>query len=232
MIKWEIKITIREVHLIFAFIIGLHMSLLWVKSKDTPFLVDLKEKQEKTKKGEKGGKLLSEEELLEEALVRKRFIRKPFVITYLGNIKQKKHSELLALLQANNFKKKPVIASSGLSLSAGVSQEVKIESSEDHDFKITDEQKKNIIKRLIKERMTGVNVCKKKSLLEDEFLMGTLKVSMRIRDRNNLATPRFNGHGRKKTIESLENCIRAELISMTFPSELSNQEINFDLKIN
>ena len=229
MIRWEFKFTITEFHLIFALIFTAHLALMGMKSQHSEYIVSLKEEQQRKIKA-KLKKEVTEEELL-EAIAGKQFKREPFVITYLGNVKLKRHSELLSLLQskvANGPAK--IVSSSRVGIErAG---EVEIESDENVNFELSDEQKKNLIKRLIKERMAGVEVCKRQHLLQDEFLMGTIKVNMKIKPRSNLAVPRFNGHGNRKVIKSLENCVQGQFVSMSFPNELSNEEITFDVRVN
>lgn len=232
MIRWEFKFVITELHLIFVLIFGVHLSLLPMKSSHSDYIAELKREQEKKlneQKKKMNGK--TEEEIL-AALSAEKFLRRPFVITYLGNVKRKQYSELLSLLETKTSRSGPVISSAKSLVGMTKTSEIQAISDTTIDFKITDAQKKNIIKRLIKEKLSGVEVCKRKYLLEDEFLMGTIKVNMRIKGRDNLAVPKFQGHGKVKVIESLENCVRGELASMSFPRELADEEVTFDLRIN
>ena len=229
MMRLEFKFTVTEFHLIFVFILGLHSGLMVLESEQTSYIVDLK-KDEELKKIAVKRKTQSEEDA--EALAGERFVRKPFVITYLGNVKVKKYSELLTLLNTRFSKELPKV--SVASSSVGFKKGVEIQVADDHsvEFKISDSQKKNLIKRLIREKLSGVDICKRRHLLEDEFLMGTIKVNMKIKVSANLAVPKFQGHGNRKVISSLESCVKGQLVSMSFPSELADEEVTFDLKVN
>jgi hypothetical protein len=233
MIRLVFKFTITELHLIFALVVAVHaIPILTLKSDKSYYVASSKEEQlKKIEKKRKTGTLTIEEEMAEVKSANK-LVRRPFVVTYMGNVKIKRHSELLALLQGKLIQGPARVASSNTGVLVTKGEELLVDASTREHFKITDEQKKNLIKRLIKEKLAGVNICKQKHQLEDEFLMGTLKVNMRIKDRQNLAVPRFDGHGSRNVILSLENCVRAELADFRFPNELVNQEVNFDIKVN
>lgn len=232
MIKWEFKFTITEFHLILALILGIHGSFLSIKSRHAEQMAEIKlqEEQRLNDKKKKYG-VKTEEELL-AAMVAEKFVRVPFVITYLGNVKQKRHSELLSLLESKVKATAVVHSGAGPLIGIAKGNEVSLNSIQDIEFKITDAQKKNLVKRLIKQKLSGVEVCKRKHLLEDEFLMGTIKVNMKIKGSDNLAIPKFLGHGNQKVIQSLETCVKGQLASMSFPRELTDEEVSFDLRIN
>ncbi len=232
MIKWVFKFTITEFHLIFVLILGIHASFLTVRSRHAEQMAEIKiqEEQRLNDKKKKYG-VKTEEELL-AAMAAEKFVRVPFVITYLGNVRQKRHSELLSLLDSKM--KTTAVVHTGVGPLVGIvkGKEVSLSSTKDVEFKISDAQKKNLVKRLIKQKLGGVDVCKKKHLLEDEFLMGTIKVNMKINGSDNLAIPKFQGHGNQKVIQSLETCVKGQLASMSFPRELNDEEVSFDLRVN
>ena len=232
MIKWQFKFTITEFHLIFALILGIHISFLAIKFQSSELMAQIKLDEEKRlndKKKKYGVK--TEEELL-AAITAEKFSRVPFVITYLGNVKQKRHSELLSLLESKVMSASVIHKGASPLIGIAKGNEVSMSSTEDTEFKITDAQKKNLIKRLIKQKLGGVDVCKRKHLLEDEFLMGTIKVNLKIKESDNLTIPKFQGHGNQKVIQSLETCVKGQLASMSFPRELNEEEVSFDLKVN
>lgn len=232
MIKWEIKITITEFHLIFLLVFGVHLSLLTVKSHYSDLMSETQSAVEKKINEQKKEYGVETEEELMAAIATKKRKRIPFVITYMGDVKVKRHSELLSLLET---KVKPTsVAHAGTSSLVGVKkgEEVILSQANDIDFKITDTQKKNLIKRLIKQKLSGVDACKRTHLLRDEFLMGTIKVNMKIKGVQNVAIPKFQGHGNKNVIHSLESCVKGELVSLSFPGELSGEEVTFDYRVN
>lgn len=229
MIKWKIQITITEFHLILMLIAGLHILSLGLKSNNQ-YLVTSNTEEEKdlTKKKLKDKKYSDEESL---AGVGGSFRRRPFVITYMGDTKAKQYSALLNLLQKktnNTLLKSSGMAQVGFSVNKGT-KEVSLEQK---DFVLTDLQKKGILKRLLKEKMGRVEICKKSHLLKDEFLIGAIKVNMKIKTGKNTAIPHFVGQGNISVIQSLESCVKGELASISFPNEFKDQEISFDLKIN
>lgn len=230
MIRWTIKFTITELHLIFILVAGLHLGLVAYKLEGQHYNVTKEQLElEKKKQLEKKDEDPSNPE--EGIAQGKGLVRKPFVITYLGDLKVRRHSELLSLL-SGKFSQTTTVIGSNVGVRSSKVEAVAITATPDVKFKITNEQKKNVIRRLIKEHMKDVNICKEKSLIDDEFLMGTLRINMRIKGRSNLARPQFNGHGDRKVISSLENCVKAKLVAITFPDELNDQEISFDIKVN
>lgn len=232
MIKWEFKITITEFHLILLVVLGIHISLFTIKSHYADQMAELQMQEEQRLNDKKKEYGVETEEELIAAMAAKKHVRVPFVINYMGNMKEKRHSELLSLLETK-VKTSSVAHSTARPL-IGVSKgkEVSLNTSEDIDFQITDTQKKNLIKRLIKQKLSGVDDCKRKHLLKDEFLMGTIKVNMKINGPQNLAIPKFLGHGNQNVIHSLETCVKGELASLSFPRELHNEEVSFDFRVN
>lgn len=232
MIKWEIKITITEFHLILLLVLGVHLSLLMTKSQYADLVADLQLREEQKMKEQKKGYGVETEEELIAAIAAKNRKRIPFVITYLGDVKLKRHSELLSLLETKAMNAS--VAHDGHNLWVGVSkgEASATHHAEDIDFKITEAQKKNLIKRLIKQKLSGVDECKRTHLLKDEFLMGTLKVNMKIKSIQSLAIPKFQGHGNQDVIQSLESCVKGHLTSFNFPRELSGEEVTFDYRVN
>lgn len=236
MIRWNIniKFTITEVHLLFTLILGLHLSLFAISFKGGGLTLNFKPTDEQLTKEGKQGSMVDAGEVGPEGL-RTRYIHKPFVVALYRKMPKKQvtqTSELLSLLQGKSQHKSVKVSSSSKLVNVTKGQEIVTSVSQNSDFKLSDEQKKNLIKRLIKEKIAILSNCKEKHLLQDEFLMGTLKVNMRINNKNNVAVPRFNGHGNSKIISSLETCVKTELASLSFPHELSNQEVSFDYKIN
>lgn len=229
MIRWHLKLTITELHLIFTLVLATHLGLMALSS-GSRFIVDndMAEKERLATKKKKR-ELQSDEK---EQLASEHFVRKPFVITYLGNVKEKRYSELLSLLVSKNLPLKTVVG--GEIAQVGHAKDIvsELEYSEEKEFRISNEQKRNLIKRLIRKNLNGVEICKRSHLLEDEFLLGTIKVNMKIKSARNVAIPKFEGHGNRKIIESLESCVRGKLASLTFPQELTDEEVTFDFKVN
>lgn len=228
MIRWQLKFMVTEFHLILALVLGVHLGALVYKSANASYVVS-SSKEEVEKK--KVGKAKDKPEDDELTLTRE-FKRKPFVITYMGNLKARGHSQLLSLLNRTSGMAKTRIsdASQGVGVEEGVMGD--IDAPEVGEFHLTKEQKRNLLRRFIKQKMAGVETCKRKHLLEDEFLMGTIQVNMKIKPSNNLARPKFKGHGDKSVIHSLEECIKTQFVTMSFPREFKDQEVSFDFRIN
>ena len=222
--KWRFQITINEWHILFSFIFMVHASFLLFQSKNGHYSLSI----EGVKSYQRPKEIV--EPQFKEALKAK-WIYRPVAVSPFGR-KVLPEEELKKLLRQKIVKNEASVSKGSLISESRAIQEINQKDVLDQDFNLSDIQKKNLIRRIIKENMKGISICNQKHMLKDEFLLGSLKINMKIQGAKNVALSKFKGHGREDIIQSLESCVKEELVAMQFPVELTNQEIAFEVKVN
>jgi hypothetical protein len=86
------------------------------------------------------------------------------------------------------------------------------------------------VRKIVYQKNSQYQKCYEKSLLNDEFMEGLVKIEILVNQRRvKKSLVDFNGSGNKKAVEQLQDCLKSQLAGLKFMPEIQNEVVRFNL---